>query len=287
MRKCFEFDFQCSRIPRLVKDERDLAQTKEVLWSHYKAYKNGYKYFCSLNPIGETWCLQNLEFHQFVDACHIKDGRLRNAECDLKFVGTNANPDMKGPRNPERGLVRFQFQESLVRMAEEKYVKAGTVSLFHEAVSRLYSEHCLPEFEKYNQQAFRDDIYWTEHCEMVILAQKSAIESLYNKYSQKKVNPGQKRFMCLEELVEMARSSQLLLDACLQEADVYQAFNLAIQTQVDEINQSRIFQMSLLEFYEALARIAHRLSLPEVGRTKMSVSERQEQELHLKYEALV
>ncbi len=119
MRKCFEFDFQCSRIPRLVKDERDLAQTKEVLWSHYKAYKNGYKYFCSLNPIGETWCLQNLEFHQFVDACHIKDGRLRNAECDLKFVGTNANPDMNGPRNPERGLVRFQFQESLVRMAED------------------------------------------------------------------------------------------------------------------------------------------------------------------------
>jgi len=30
---------------------------------------------------------------------------------------------MKGARNPERGLVRFQLMECLVRIAEEKYVK--------------------------------------------------------------------------------------------------------------------------------------------------------------------
>lgn len=161
-------------------------------------------------------------------------------------------------------------------MAEEKYIKAGTSSLYHEAVSKLYSEHCLPEFAKYDHQAFRNNTYWTQQNEMVILNYKQQIETLYNKYSQKKVNPGQKRFMCLEELVEMAKSSQLTLDALFQEVDVQQAFNLAIQTQVDEVNQSRIFQMSLLEFYEALARIAHRLSPPEVGRTKMTTLERQE-----------
>ena len=68
LKKCFEFDFKCSKIPRLIKDESDLAKTKDLLHSHYKAYKNCYKHYASLNPIGDIWCLQNLEYFNFVEA---------------------------------------------------------------------------------------------------------------------------------------------------------------------------------------------------------------------------
>lgn len=35
---------------------------------------------------------------------------------------------------PERGLVRFQFMESLVRLSEEKFKKNGLVDTFAEGV---------------------------------------------------------------------------------------------------------------------------------------------------------
>lgn len=57
---------------------------------------------------------------------------------------------MKGKHNPERGLVRFQLQESLVRLAEEKYLKTGICKSYWESIDKLYKEHCEEEFSKYD-----------------------------------------------------------------------------------------------------------------------------------------
>jgi hypothetical protein len=67
LRKCFEFDFKCSKIPKFIKNEEDLLATKEVMHSHYRAYKNCYKFYASMNPIQDIWCLQNLDYCNFVD----------------------------------------------------------------------------------------------------------------------------------------------------------------------------------------------------------------------------
>ena len=43
---------------------------------------------------------------------------------EIKFIAAITSPEGKGnPRNPERGMVRHQFLEVLVRIAEEKYLK--------------------------------------------------------------------------------------------------------------------------------------------------------------------
>ncbi len=62
---------------------------------------------------------------------------MRQQEADLKFVATNANIDMKGPKNPDRGLVRFQLYETVLRLAEEKFLKNGVVKSYNEAVTRI------------------------------------------------------------------------------------------------------------------------------------------------------
>lgn len=36
LKKCFETDFNNSRISRLVKEESDLGRTKDILWNSYK-----------------------------------------------------------------------------------------------------------------------------------------------------------------------------------------------------------------------------------------------------------
>lgn len=65
--------------------------------------------------------------------------------------------------------------------------------------------------------------------------------------------------MCLEELGEICKMANLL-DENFAERDIQLAFNLSMMTQVDELNQDRIFQMSFVEFLEAVARVAEKYS---------------------------
>ena len=57
LKKCFEQDMSCSRIGNIIKSEDDLIKTKHILWNNYRNYKNCYKYYASLNPIGEIFCI--------------------------------------------------------------------------------------------------------------------------------------------------------------------------------------------------------------------------------------
>ena len=85
------------------------------------------------------------------------------------------------------------------------------------------------------------------------------IENLYKKYSGKKTLPGKKKFMSMEELYQICSTANLFDDNFV-DRDVALAFNLSMMTQKDELNDRRIFEMSSLEFFEALARIADAFS---------------------------
>jgi len=43
--RCFEFDYQCSRIKKIVKDDSIEKKFKILLRSYYKWIKAGYKYY--------------------------------------------------------------------------------------------------------------------------------------------------------------------------------------------------------------------------------------------------
>ena len=46
MNECFEFDFESSKIARLVK-EAEVASVREILRKFYQLFFNGYKYYAS------------------------------------------------------------------------------------------------------------------------------------------------------------------------------------------------------------------------------------------------
>lgn len=66
-----------------------------------------------------------LGFTDFLNSANIIDGKtLKLSDVDIKFIATSSSSEIKSnPRNPERGLIRCQLMESLVRIAEEKYMK--------------------------------------------------------------------------------------------------------------------------------------------------------------------
>ena len=70
--------------------------------------------------------------------------------------------------------------------------------------------------------------------------------------------------MALEELNDICKNCNLY-DETFVERDMNFAYNLAMMTQIDEISQNRIFEMSIVEFYEAVARMAEKKSLAPYG----------------------
>lgn len=61
---------------------------------------------------------------------------------------------------PERGLVRFQFMEGLVRLAEEKFKKLGVTENYADSADIIIKDHVLPLAENYNLQGWRAAKYF-------------------------------------------------------------------------------------------------------------------------------
>ena len=105
-----------------IKIQSEQDKVKEILHKNYKLIKEIYKYYASWNPFnGDIWAVSNNAFTEFCHEAKIisKDTPLKIT--DLTFITTNSmsGADWKGNNLvPERGLIRFQFMESIVRLAE-------------------------------------------------------------------------------------------------------------------------------------------------------------------------
>lgn len=187
------------------------------------------------------------------------DGKtLRLTDVDLKFIATNSS-EIRGPRNPERALVRFQFMEILVRLAEDKYMKNNPNIEHKDALKTLINDHVFNVIKNHNSQIWREERFWNEQCDICLKNYLQVIKDIYKKYSGATAKPGEKNFMSLGELHQFCNDSKIFDDNFV-DRDANLAFNLSMMTQVDELNFDRVFQMSFVEFLEALARIAEKAS---------------------------
>ncbi len=69
----------------------------------------------------------------------------------------------------------------------------------------------------------------------MILKYRFIVDSVYRKFSVKKVAPGKPKFMCLDELLDICKQIDLFIDN-FSETEAQLAFNLAMMMQVDELN---------------------------------------------------
>lgn len=242
---------------------------KEILRSNYKSLKAVYKYLAAVGVTGDVWSIGSNAFTDFLVKCKIIDDNLRLKDADLKFIATITDPSLaKNPRNPEKSIVRYQFLELWVRLAEQKYITAGTTTSYPEALKRILNEHVLPYINQnealFNAHKWRVERYWNEQCDTVYKSYLPIVQALFRKYSGLKTKPGQAKFTCLEELNNLAKDAQIL-DDNLVDRDLIVIFNQSMMTQVDELNSDKIFQMSFIEFLEALARTAEISSIPSPG----------------------
>lgn len=105
LNKCFEFDWNCSKIPSMLKnlDATGVLWVKTVLWSYYKGMREAYKYYGAIGPNGMIASIGTNVFMEILSnldtpSCKFIDEELiKMSEADLEFVATNAATKMKNP----------------------------------------------------------------------------------------------------------------------------------------------------------------------------------------------
>lgn len=203
------------------------------------------------------------------------------ADLDFNLKGALFNEVKNNPRNPANSLVRYQFLEIIVRLALDKYLRKKVVTTHSEAVDKLLNEDMWPILCKYDCNKWRWDRYICEEVDLIYKAHRPILENIWSRYSIRLKKPGQKNFMCLEEFSDICTMSGLVNEFFVaREIDV--CFNLAMMTQIDELNSDRFREMSFVEFLDALGRACEEASMPPLNELLTEASK--EQPLYRKIE---
>ena len=93
----------------------------------------------------------------FCQNCNFIEGSITSTVIDRQFIAAGFIP----PENPKfhiigNALVRYEFWEFLVRVADVKYKQSGIVPTFSLALEKLLNEKLLPHANPKPWQSFRD-----------------------------------------------------------------------------------------------------------------------------------
>ena len=103
LNKCFEFDWQCSKIPTMLKQQDKMFLVKESLRKFYKGIREAYKYYGAIGPNGLVASIGTNVFAEILSNVNtpetklVDEDLLKMSEADLEFVATNAATKMKNP----------------------------------------------------------------------------------------------------------------------------------------------------------------------------------------------
>lgn len=100
-----------------------------------------YKYYSSFSPIGDVWAISKLLFTEIFTKYGLVDNKtLKLADLEIKFITSKTSHRKFRAMVPDRGMVRHEFLEGIIRVAEEKYMVNGDVTSYTEACKMLMND---------------------------------------------------------------------------------------------------------------------------------------------------
>lgn len=276
--RCFEFDWNWSKLEKIIKSEEQRELTKKYLKANYRLIREAYKYFAGVSPWGIVPGIGQNAFNEIINATHIWDNkRLKLADIDFEFIVTKAG-NKKKALNPERWLIRYQFMEVFVRLALHMYYKPKIVKTQSGSIEKLMSEHVMPFFNKFDCHKWRVKNIWNLEVEEVLTKHIGILQKIYNRYSGMYTLPGRPKFMSIDEFITLINESQVLInEVSVGNAELGAQFNLSMSTQVDEVEKDRHCQMMFFEFQEAISRVASKIiTFPDVSKDVLFKKEEKE-----------
>lgn len=246
--------------------------------SIYRKAKQIYHYLAALDPHGNILCISQNTLTDFVKQANLIDQKyLKFSEIDLSYVSAYA-PLLKFSNEAEsvngRYLIRCQFMEMIIRLANDRYLKHGLEHTLLDATKAVVNKHLFPFFENYDYTTWREKRLWNLECDKILKHFWQFLQFLYKKYASKFVTNifGMNSFkmMYLLEFRRIFQDSNLL-DDFFTERDANLAFSMSIKYYENEITIDRCLQLSFSEFLEAFAKAAEKISTYPVGITDVSI----------------
>ena len=276
--KCFEIDYENSKIKKFVKTTEEETFLKAYLRSNYRKIKEIYHYLAALDPHGNILCISQNTLSDFVKQSNLlEQNYLKFSDIDLSYLSAyipllKSNYDSDS--TPGRFLIRCQFMEILVRLANDRYYKHGLEKNIIDATKMVIENHIFPFFKNYDYTTWKEKRLWNIECDKVYKHFWQFFQFLYKKYASKFVNNifGMNSYKMLY-LIEYKKIFQDagLIDDLFTERDANLAFSLSIRYHENEITSDRSLQLSFQEFLEAFGRSAEKISPYPVGITDVKI----------------
>ena len=124
----------------------------------------------------------------------------------------------------------------------------------------MLTNNLLPQFGHMDAQIWRDTRYWNEEIDNLYKSHFPIFDYLFKTFGGHHMKPGDKFFMEANEFEELWQVSGLINDD-FGSRDAIVSFNLAMMTQVNEIEKDRHIKANMIEFLEAFARACEKRSL--------------------------
>ncbi len=192
------------------------------------------------------------DFLAFFNKCKVIDQATFNiSAADRVHIASGVkikdNPNFSTQGN---ALVRFEFFESLVRIAQQKYKEQGAAATFRDALQMLLSENVMKYGAPEPWQAFRDEELWSLDVNDLIEANLPGLKKIYESF----FSPV-KKWMTMDDAILLCITDSPTL--ALPEKDVCFAFAMSKMTVAKEsANYINYQQMKFVEFLEFVGRLA-------------------------------
>lgn len=254
------FDIECDqmKIKKFIKDEKDLAQTKQVLKKYFGAIKNQFN-----TSIATPKSYPVVDWLDFVEMCHkwkLVDKNLTSQDIDRIFISTNfEEEDLE--ENDDNSLCRFEYLEIIARMAKTKFFEKGICKTVHESLEKLLLEYIIPNsIEQMEWQEFRENKLYTLEVDDLFKANLAAIEKLFK---QGGLKPGRnaRKYISKDEVLDLQAACSAKAPFLIkQENKTVLAYSLSKMTIKNEMGDyDKYNQMQMVEFFEFIGRWAELL----------------------------
>ncbi|CAD8109684.1 unnamed protein product [Paramecium primaurelia] len=284
--ECFEFDFQNSKVTRLVKDT-ELLEIKENLKILYRQLFHIYKYHASGSLASPIPCIMIQDYIDFLVQTSLMDGYKTN-DIDISFTSTTAAKDVQFPQAFDKGLVRCQLLEIMIRMCNDKYLRQGICTTMTEAIT-LVTKQAQDYFAKFDQaQMWRKSRLWNQKCDIILNDRLAMLKSLFKyicKLSKKDKQVCKYDYISVQDFKDWIVQSKLICDD-LSERECYLIYLQSMITQKDELYSSKHYQMNFHEFIESIGRLAEKLSIIR-GDKPMDIDDRRAKDLTSKLDGFL
>jgi predicted XRE-type DNA-binding protein len=252
LNKCINFDFDVSNIKDIIPNIKERNEIQNILASHYKLLTEAFKQLSATSGI-ELFNISKTTLNDFLKKCNLFSNDITINDISILWNLSNA-PQSKGEiYNSGNGLCRYEFAEFIIRLAIEKFFKAGKAKTIKEAFEVLMIDYIIPGMKLFDQSSWKTEFYLVEDVDHVLKAFKTILEPIFVKYAAKgkgptdKINLHEFRLFCNDCGFVSENFSMREIDMC---------FRQAMMTEIDEILDNEHLEMVYVEFVEGLARIA-------------------------------